>query len=513
MFNSIRIRLTIWYLGVLALIIIAFAAAVYLLVERNLNRTTDENLAERARNVETDLRKEETDIAEERRLREAEKTKNLKPEEPDEDEDEQAKQPEEEEIQTIEQAISEEVGDLRFRDYWFAVFNENGQPIASTVADEQLLNSVKNFSVEATYADLQGENETFRVYLTALELEGKQFRLFATRSLREQTEFLDGLKRIFYVAVPIALLLAGLGGYFLARRSLAPVISMSKQAAKISSFNLNERLPIKHENDELGSLARVFNQLLGRLENSFEQQRRFMADASHELRTPLAIVRAESEITLSKDARTAAEYRESLAIVHDESKRLTRMVEDLFLLARADSGQYEPHWTTIDLGGILAECVRAVHALAEKRKVKIELSAFGEMPLQADESLLHRLFLNLLDNAVKYNREGGAVSVVVEIVGENYRIEISDTGEGISEEYAAKIFERFFRADQARSRNDDETSSGAGLGLSIAAWIVEIHQGSLVLKKSDANGSVFEIELPIRNQNRPLAADGLDLAA
>ena len=508
MFNSIRIRLTIWYLGVLALIIVTFAAAVYLLVARNLNRTTDENLAERTRNVEMDLRKEETDIAEERRLREAEKATNLKPDEPDEDEDEQAKPPEEEEeIPTIEQAIGEEVGDLRFRDYWFVVFTNNGQPIASTVADEQLLNSIKNFPAEVKYADLRGEKETFRVYRTALELEGKQFQIYATVSLREQTEFLDGLKRIFYTAVPIALFLAGLGGYFLARRSLAPVVSMSNQAAKISSSNLNERLPVKHERDELGSLARVFNQLLGRLENSFEQQRRFMADASHELRTPLAIVRAESEIALSKDARTTAEYRESLAIVHDESKRLTRMVEDLFLSARADSGQYEPHWTTIDLGGILAECVRAVHALAEKRKVKIELSAFGEMPLQADESLLHRLFLNLLDNAVKYNRTGGAVSIAAETVGENYRIEISDTGLGIAKEDEAKIFERFFRADKARSRNDDETNGGAGLGLSIAAWIVEIHQGSLALKKSDTEGSVFEIELPISRSARQTLAN------
>lgn len=503
MFNSIRIRLTIWYLGVLALIIIAFAAAVYLLVERNLNRATDENLAERTRNVETDLRKEETDLADERRLREAEKTKNLKPEEPDEDEDEQGGQPEEdEEIQTIEQAIGEEVGDLRFRDYWFAVFAQDGQPIASTVADEQLLNRIKNFPAAGNYADLPGASETFRVYRTALELEGKQFQIYATVSLREQTEFLDGLKRIFYTAVPIALFLAGLGGYFLARRSLAPVVSMSNQAAKISSSNLNERLPIKNETDELGNLARVFNALLGRLENSFEQQRRFMADASHELRTPLAIVRAESEIALSKDARTAAEYRESLAIVHDESKRLTRMVEDLFLLARADSGQYEPHWATVDVHEILTECVRSVHVLAEKRNVKIELAAFGEMPLQADESLLHRLFLNLLDNAVKYNRTGGAVSIAAETVGENYRIEISDTGAGIAKEDAGKIFERFFRADKARSRSDDETNGGAGLGLSIAAWIIEIHQCSLVLKKSDAGSSIFEIELPMQSRNR-----------
>ena len=497
MFNSIRIRLTIWYLGVLALIIVVFAAFVYFSVERNLSRTTDENLAERARNVETDLRKEETDILEERRLQEAEKTKNIKPEEPDEDEDEPTKNPEDdEEIPTIEQAISEEVGDLRFRDYWFAVYTNNGEQIASTIDDKVLQDSLNSFPKDEKYADLSGENETFRVYRTALELEGKQFQIYASVSLREQTGFLDGLKKVFYVAVPLALFLAGLGGYFLARRSLAPVVSMSRQAAKISSSNLNQRLPVKNEADEFGSLAKVFNALLGRLENSFEQQRRFMADASHELRTPLAIVRAESEIALSKDMRTAAEYQESLAIVHDESKRLTRMVEDLFLLARADSGQFEPHWATVDVGEILAECVRVVHTLAEKKNVKIEFSATGEMLLRADESLLHRLFLNLLDNAVKYNRENGSVSITAANVGENYRIEISDTGAGITKVDEPKIFDRFFRADQARSRSDDETSGGAGLGLSIAAWIVETHRGSLTLQKSDADGSIFRVELP-----------------
>ena len=496
MFNSIRIRLTFWYLSILALIIIAFAFGTYFLIERNLNQRAKQNLAEIARSVEADLRKEEADIAAERIQQkldaEAEKKQVAEPVEDEKDRNEESK----EDAVSIEAAIVEEMEDLRSRDYGFVVLDGNGQKIASTITDERLRNSLKNLSADAEFIDLPIENETFRVIRQSLELDGKRFQLLVTRSLAEQIEFLANLRKIFFIFVPVALLLAGLGGYFLARQSLAPVVSMSRQAEKTGASNLNERLPIKNESDELGRLAKVFNALLERLENSFGQQRRFMADASHELRTPLAIVRTESEVALSKDQRTAAEYRESLAIVHEESKHLTNIVEDLFLLARADGGQLKPHLTSINLDEILTESVRAISVLSEKRKVKIKISAFGEMPLQADLSLLHRMFLNLLDNAVKYNREGGTVSIAAEIGEKNYRVTISDTGAGIAKADQAKIFERFYRVDKARRANSADTPGGAGLGLAIAAWIAEIHQGSLRLQKADSEGSVFVVELP-----------------
>jgi heavy metal sensor kinase len=488
-FNSIRTRLTLWYLGILALIVISFAVLTYFLLARNLTQTTDENIAEIARSLEMKLHQDEAERAAEIN----------KANEPDKDPDE-VKQTDE--IVSTEEAIAEEINDVRFRAYGFLVLNQSEQQIVSTIKDSRLENGLKNLSAEVSFADVSGDKETFRVYHKFFELDGKRFHLFVIGSLVEQTKFLNSLKKIFFIVVPIALLLAGLGGYFLAQRSLAPVVSMSNQAARIGSANLNERLPIKNENDELGSLAKVFNALLARIENAFVQQRRFMADASHELRTPLAIVRSESEVALSKDKRTSDEYRESLAIVHDESKRLTNIVEDLFLLARADSGQFKTHLTTVYLNEILTECVRAVSVLAEQRSINIELSELAEMPLQADESLLHRLFLNLLDNAVKYNRNGGAVFVTAENGDKNYRVTISDTGEGITKEDQTKIFERFYRVDKARSQNNTDTTSGAGLGLSIAAWIAEIHQGSLALKKSDSDGSVFQLELPIQHRLR-----------
>lgn len=488
MLNSIRTRLTLWYLSILALIIITFAGVIYLLVARNLGQTLDNNLAEIGRSVEADLRKEEADIAAERLLPAA-------PIEEDEDDKKPADTPDEVPL-TIEQAIAEELGDLRSRDYGFVVFERGTKEVASTVAEATLGNGLKDLPPEISFADLPGENEIFRVHQIALRLDGKPFRLLITRTLGEQTEFLAGLRRIFLVTVPIALILAGLGGYFLARRSLAPVVSMGVQAAKIGSANLNERLPVKNEHDELGNLAKVFNALLSRLERAFDQQKQFMADASHELRTPLAIVRGESEVAISKEDRSAADYRESLSIVHDESVRLTKIVEDLFILARADSGQLKPHPAPVYLDEILIECVRAAGSLAKKRNVKIDFSAPAEMPLTGDETLLHRLFLNLLDNAIKYNREGGTVTITAQNEGKYSRVTITNIGEAIPLEDQVKIFDRFYRTDKSRSRDNTNGKNGVGLGLSIAAWIAEVHHGSLVLLKSDSDGTVFQVELP-----------------
>lgn len=492
MFNSIRIRLTLWYLGILALIIIAFTFGTYFLVKRNLNQRTNQNLGEVAQSVIGDLHREEADIFAERALQKSEEETGKKQPEPDEDEKTEPK----EEIPTIEKAITEEMGDLRFNDYSFLVTGQGGELVGTTINDEGLKTRLIKLSDNAEFFDLQNEAEVLRFHRQWIELDGKRFQFLATRSLREQTQFLTNLRNIFYATVPLALLLAGFAGYFLARRSLAPVVSMSRQADKIGSSNLGERLPVKNEQDELGGLANTFNALLERLQVSFEQQRQFMADASHELRTPLAIVRTESEVAISNSERTAPEYRESLNIVHEESKHLTNIVEDLFLLARADSGQIKPQVEPVDLKNILEESTRSISVLAEKRKIGIEPGELPVMPLRADASLLHRLFLNLLDNAVKYNREGGKVLVSAENLEKGYRISISDTGNGIAMDKQAKIFERFYRVDKARSRNNGELTGGAGLGLSIAAWIAELHNGSLVLKKSDAEGSVFVVELP-----------------
>ncbi|MEO6589947.1 MAG: ATP-binding protein, partial [Pyrinomonadaceae bacterium] len=342
------------------------------------------------------------------------------------------------------------------------------------------------------------DGKNFRVHVETIEIYSKNFRLLIFYSLENNLNFLQNLQIIFIVVVPLTLLLAAIGGYFLARKSLAPVTEMSRVASNISAKNLHERLPVKNEKDELGTLAATFNLLLERLENSFERQRRFMADASHELRTPLAIVRGESEVSLSKDNRQTEDYRESLAVVRDESVRLTKIVEDLFTLARADSGQFQIRAAEIYLDEILTDSARSVRVLAERKNVSLELKELPEMFLHGDEQLLRRLFLNLLDNAVKYNRDGGKVKISAEISTERYRILISDTGKGIKPDEQTKIFERFYRGDKSRSRNEDTNTSGAGLGLSIAFWIAEIHHADLKLLSSDDSGSIFAVDFFIK---------------
>jgi signal transduction histidine kinase len=225
-----------------------------------------------------------------------------------------------------------------------------------------------------------------------------------------------------------------------------------------------------------------------------------MADASHELRTPLAIVRGESEVALSQKDRRAEEYRESLEIVNDEGKRMSRIVEDLFTLARADEGSYPLVVSSFYLNDVIEECLHSERSLADERGVNLHFASSQELPFSGDEGLICRLVMNLIDNAVKNTPAGGQVSVHATLESENYLISVTDTGAGIPEEARSYIFERFYRADKARVRVADSNGVGAGLGLSIARWIAELHGGSLTLERSDAMGSTFVISLPLTNR-------------
>ncbi|HEV7377649.1 MAG TPA: ATP-binding protein, partial [Pyrinomonadaceae bacterium] len=323
--------------------------------------------------------------------------------------------------------------------------------------------------------------------------------LVVLRSLHDQEDLLERAGYALLIAVPVALLLASIGGYFLARKSLAPVVRMSASAARIGAANLHERLPVVNEQDELGRLALVINALLARLDTSFEQQRRFMADASHELRTPVAIMRSETEVALSQRERSNGELRESLAIVKDETRRLTHIVEDLFTLARADAGQYKLTSKEFYLDELAAEVARSIRTLVAERGLTLHLDATQEMPIRGDENLMRRLLLNLLDNAIKHTPEGGAVNISCKREALSYVITVSDTGLGVPAEAQPHIFDRFYRADSARSRGEDDgagLTSGAGLGLSIARWVAEAHGGTLELLHSSETGSVFQLILP-----------------
>ena len=479
MFDSIRTQLALWFTSVLAVILIAFAIASLIFLNYTIRRQTDTTLQEISRTFGESIEREQLDSDEDNIAPEAKKL----------------------------EAIKEIVDDMRFRNYRIFVFDESGKLLAadnktsdkSGLSAEQIAKSavdLSNSSQEISFFTLNSNDAKFRIFAKK-HINGQNFSVFVAHSLAEDDELFDGFRNILFVCIPLVLILAAFGGYFLARKTLSPVAQMSDTASLISATNLHERLPVKNEKDELGGLATVFNSLLGRLDDSFERQKRFMADASHELRTPLAIVRGESEVALSKEDRPNSELRESLSIVNDEGKRLTRIVEDIFTLARVDSGEYKSNFTEIYLDELLADCVRNLHVLAEKRNVALTLSAQEEMPMRGDEQLLHRLFLNLIDNAIKYNREAGSVSITAEKSSEKYQITITDTGAGIPPDEQTKIFERFYRADLARSRTSDTATSGAGLGLSIAGWIAEIHKAEIELVRSDSSGSVFRILFPV----------------
>jgi two-component system, OmpR family, sensor kinase len=480
MLDSVRVRLTLWYTAVLALVLVALSLITYFIFWRSTVQRTDANLVELSNAFLTTLNAEVNDQTG-----------------PD----------------ALKMAAQVAITEHRFRDHVFAIFDDSGKlvvssqdvPSANSAMDSSpagLLSSVtfRRFLDAASRADrlfgeVKGNKAGYRGFARRFSSGGKAYNLVILQSLHPQQEMLEEVTSTFAWIIPIAILLASGGGYFLARKSLAPVVAMSSQAGRIGAANLHERLAVQNEKDELGHLARSFNSLLDRLSRSFERQQRFMADASHELRTPVAILRGESEVALSQQARSAEEYRESLGVLHQEAARLTHIVEDLFTLTRADTGQYPLQPRDFYLDELAAECVHSARTLALAKRITLNLEAAPESPILADESLLRRMILNLLDNAIKYTPESGCVTVSCRRTGTEYALSITDTGGGIPADLQPRIFERFFRADKARSRAEND-GGGAGLGLSISRWIAEAHHGRLEVTHSDSTGSTFTAYLP-----------------
>jgi signal transduction histidine kinase len=253
---------------------------------------------------------------------------------------------------------------------------------------------------------------------------------------------------------------------------------------------------VANPRDELGRLAETFNELLGRLNASLTQQRQFMADASHELRTPVATTRTAASVALQQPHRDEAEYRQALEIVEQQASRLSRIVEDMFTLARADAGNYPVRFVPMYLDEVVDDVVRAARVLAAPKAVSIELTAASSAAFTGDEDLLRRLVGNLLHNAVRHAPPHSVVSVSLERGGDGYAITITDRGPGIPPEIQPRIFERFYRGDVARAR--DGWSDGAGLGLALSRWIANVHQGDVRLVRSSDEGTTFAVLLPHR---------------
>jgi signal transduction histidine kinase len=288
--------------------------------------------------------------------------------------------------------------------------------------------------------------------------------------------------------VLIALAVAGIGGWVVARQSLRPLTHLAEQAATISEHDPSQRLHPPHVDDELGRFAHAFNALLDRLATALHGQRQFMADASHELRTPVSVIRTTAQVTLAQGTRAENDYRESLTIVEEQSTRLTRLVDAMFLLSRAEAQGIPLLREPLYLDDLVAECARALRVLADGRGVAICTGGDAEVMFSGDDTLLRQMVGNLLDNAIRHAKTGGTVTATVTRELDALRIRIADDGEGIPPAYRDRIFERFARFDSR--------SQGAGLGLPISRWIAEAHAGTLVLEATGAGGSCFAVSLP-----------------
>jgi heavy metal sensor kinase len=461
MIRSFRFRLTVWYVALFSLLFVVFGIFLHGLLSKDLRTRLDQSLTSEANTTSALL---EDELVEEKG--------------------------------DVRMAATEAVAGLRLQGSRVAILSgsrllASSGPVSQQESDAVVAQAAGNASPDLLLALPQLGPNGARAATHRLDTLGRSFLIFSIAPLDSIVADLGVVRRVIFLALPLLLGLAGIGGYLLSTHSLAPLNWMADQAREITGSNLNRRLEIGNAAEELAILAASFNELLARLDQSFEAMRRFVADASHELRTPIAVIRGEADVALSHD-RGAAEYKESLAIVLDESRRLSRLVDDLLNLARADAGRVKLEVQEFYFNELLAECCRSMQTLASASGITLECRSAGDVQFRGDEALLRRLAINLLDNAIRYTPPAGKVSAELEADPAAVRIRISDTGAGIPPEAAPHVFERFYRADKARSRQD----GGFGLGLAIVKWIAEAHNGTVELTRNAGPGTTFTVTLP-----------------
>jgi len=334
------------------------------------------------------------------------------------------------------------------------------------------------------------ENRIFRLKRGAVP--EYNFEIIYAFNASDTTESIKSLALILIAGIPVALALAILGGYFLAGRALSPVKSITRKAQDITAESLSERLPVKNPHDEIGHLAAVFNDTLGRLESSFKQLRRFTADASHELRTPLTSIRSVGEVALKKSMEKNS-YQDAIGSMLEEAERLTHLVDNLLILARGDAGKTKLAPRPVNVSALVGEVVDELRVLAEEKNQKLSTSIEQEIEAKVDKEIIRQAMSNILHNAILYTQDEGRVEAqTAKTENGEAIIDIIDNGPGIPEADRNKVFERFYRVDKARSRE----KGGAGLGLAIARWAVEVNGGSIAFRDNNGPGTCCRIILP-----------------
>jgi heavy metal sensor kinase len=363
----------------------------------------------------------------------------------------------------------------------------------STVMSDYGVPRPKTIRKKAT--EFLGKDVPLRIWTTQVKVGPGSYIIQSAFEMDDFYEALDRFALLLFVSIPTLLLCAAAGGYWISARALAPVDQIAQTARTISAQNLSSRLVVPQTRDELQLLSETLNGMLDRLESSFKKITQFTADASHELRTPVAVMRTRAELSLRK-ARTAEEYRDVIAEVLTELEKTSGLIEQLMFLARADSGSETVRFTPTNVAEVLREACHQGSALAEAKQIAFqEEIPNGSIWVQGDATSLRRLFLILIDNAVKYTPANGQVEVSLRQNNGYVVTQVSDTGIGIAEADLANVFERFYRADKARTRE----SGGVGLGLSIGRWITEVHAGTIEVHSTPGRGSIFQIRFPIAN--------------
>lgn len=320
---------------------------------------------------------------------------------------------------------------------------------------------------------------------------GMRFHAEMSVPLDDYFRTLSILRWVLIGSLPVVLVVAGAMGWWLAGRALKPVGAMTREAQEIQARDLSARISVPETGDELQRLAEAWNELLARIEASVRTVTRFTADAAHELRTPLAVIRTTAELALRHE-RSAEHYRQALNSIHTETALMTELVEQLLLLARDDSGQWQFRFDAIRIGDTLRPLETALRPAAEQRGMTLRWSLPEHEPLVwADAEALRRVVIILVDNALKYSKEGGVVNVRLSGEGASALIEVSDSGPGIAPEHLPHVFERFYRADPARA-----AGAGSGLGLAIAKTIIDAHHGAIDIGSSPSEGTLVKVRIP-----------------
>ncbi len=457
----IRIRLTAWYFLVLCLAFGAFSFLAFFEVRGSIHSAVDEGLRDRAADIRELLERQWP----------AEQVKH----------------------ELVEGSS------VRGEDDILQIAETRGEWAYSSVSairyGLQIVRPAKP-TEKFQFSTVYSKHMPLRILNGQLHVGDKTYDLQIAAPMDDFYDAVNRFRLVLLFSVPVLVLVASAGGYWLSRKAVAPVGEIARAAQSISEHELSKRLPILETGDELQSLSETLNAMFARLERAFKRVTQFTADASHELRTPIALMRTRTEVALRKQ-RSEAEYRETLLRINQELERTSALIENLMTLARADAGSEALQVAPTNLNELLLEISETARLLAEGKSIQYD-QRLPETPLSVtgNAQSLRRLFLILIDNAVKYTPHGGRISVVLDTSDGSAVTQIRDTGVGISAEDLPHIFERFYRADESRSRE----SGGTGLGLSIAQWIAEAHQGKISVVSKVGEGSVFRVQIPFSEE-------------